>query len=98
MLSFTWDDAKARINIAKHGVNFNEAISVFEDPQALLIFASDHSDSEDRFVILGMSDLARLLVVCHCYREQDEQVRIISARRATKKEIQTYRERSVDYA
>ena len=94
MISFVWDDVKAQINMEKHGVSFEEAQSVFNDEQALLIFDPDHSMDEDRFVILGLSNEAHLLVVCHCYREQGEQIRIISARKATKNESKTYKERS----
>lgn len=98
MISFVWDDIKAQINLEKHGVSFEEAKSVFDDEQALLIFDPDHSMDEERFVILGLSDAAHLLVVCHCYREQGEQIRIISARKATKNESRTYKERSNSYA
>ncbi len=90
---FIWDDKKAEINIRKHGVSFAEAATVFDDYDALLIYDPDHSEEEDRFIILGMSSGLRLLVVCHCYRESDEQIRIISARKATKEETSTYNER-----
>ena len=90
---FIWDDKKAEINIRKQGVSFAEAATVFDDYDALLIYDPDHSEEEDRFIILGMSSGLRLLVVCHCYRESDEQIRIISARKATKEETSTYNER-----
>lgn len=87
---FTWDEDKATSNLKKHGVTFAEAQTVFDDDNALRIFDPDHSETEDRFVLLGLSVQLRTLVVCHCYREDDEQIRIISARKATKKEEQAY--------
>ncbi len=90
---FVWDDNKAEINLRKHGVSFEEASTVFEDYDALQIFDPDHSEDEDRFIMLGMSSALRLLVVCHCYRDSDEQIRIISARKATKNETSTYNRR-----
>ena len=72
MFSFVWNDVKAVINVQKHGVSFDEAKTVFDDPEALLIADPDHSESEDRFVILGLSNTLRLLVVCHCYRDDTE--------------------------
>ena len=92
-MRFTWDESKARQNKQKHGVGFEEAQSVFEDREALRIYDPDHSEDEDRFLPLGMSSFLRLLVVCHCYRENDELIRIISARKATKKESSTYERR-----
>jgi len=85
-----WDENKNRQNIAKHHVSFDEAETVFYDPNAKLISDPDHSDTEDRFVILGLSKMLRMLVVCHCYRENDEIIRIITARKATKKESAFY--------
>ena len=87
---FVWDENKAEINIWKHGVSFPEAQSVFDDYDALQIYDPDHSEEEDRFILLGMSSALRVLVVCHCFRENDEQIRIISARKATKNEKSTY--------
>ena len=87
---FLWDENKAEINIRKHGVSFPEAQSVFDDYDALQIYDPDHSEEEDRFILLGMSSALRVLVVCHCFRENDEQIRIISARKATKNEKSTY--------
>ena len=82
-ISFEWDPAKASSNETKHGVTFEEASSVFiDDP--------DHSDYEERFIILGMSRRARMLTVCHCYRQDDSVIRIISARKATKTEERAY--------
>ena len=90
MLKFEWDENKNSSNINKHGVTFEEAISVFFDENALLIYDPDHSNQEDRFIILGYSARANLLVVCHCYRQNEEIIRIISARKATKNEQMTY--------
>lgn len=90
-LRFIWDEGKARTNERKHGVTFNEAKPVFYDDNAELIGDPDHSGHEDRFVMLGMSDRARILIVCHCYRESNSIIRIISARKATRKEQAQYR-------
>ena len=90
-LRFIWDEGKARTNERKHGVTFNEAKTVFYDDNAELISDPDHSGHEDRFVMLGMSDRARILIVCHCYRESNSIIRIISARKATRKEQAQYR-------
>ena len=83
---FDWDANKNRINIRRHGISFYEAVSAFSDENAVLIADEEHSEEEDRFVLLGLSEKARLLVVCHCYRESDLVIRIISARKATKPE------------
>jgi uncharacterized DUF497 family protein len=90
-LQFIWDEGKARTNERKHGVTFDEAKTVFYDDDAELIGDPDHSSSEDRFVMLGMSMRARVLIVCHCYRQDNGVIRIISARKATKKEQSQYR-------
>ena len=90
-LSFVWDSDKNILNQTKHdGIDFDEAKTVFYDEQARVIYDSGHSLNEDRFVILGISNKLRLLVVCHCYRESDSVIRLISARKATKKEAETY--------
>ena len=90
-LSFVWDPRKNTTNKAKHdGVDFEEAKSVFYDENARLIYDPDHSVNEDRFIILGISSNLRVLVVCHCYKESESIIRIISARKATKKEEQVY--------
>lgn len=89
-MQFSWDDSKAASNRKKHGVSFEEAQTVFDDYYALRIFDPDHSESEDRFLLLGFSAVLRMLVVCHCYREGDDHIRIISARKATKKETEAY--------
>ena len=90
-LRFEWENRKAAANLRKHGVSFEEARSVFFDEQARLIDDPDHSEEEDRFVLLGLSGALRLLLVCHCYRSEGEVIRIISARRATRTEAKFYR-------
>ena len=82
-LRFEWDPAKARENSRKHGVSFEEARTVFLDEDALLKPDEDHSDDEDRFILLGLSSTLRVILVCHCYRQGDEVIRIISARKAS---------------
>ena len=89
-LHFEWDYRKAAANERKHGVSFEEAKAVFSDERAKLIDDPDHSEEEDRFVLLGLSNLLRLLVVCHCYREDANVIRIISARKAMAKESKFY--------
>lgn len=93
MIKFEWDDNKNKANIEKHGISFEEAASVFQDEGALIIADEEHSESEERFILIGFSFRANLLVVCHCYREKDSAIRIISARKADKKERQKYIER-----
>ena len=89
-LRFEWDAHKATANLKKHGVSFDEAKSVFQDERAKLIDDPDHSGDEDRFVLLGLSHALRLLVVCHCYRSDDNIIRIISARKASAHEAKAY--------
>jgi hypothetical protein len=89
-ISFIWDENKADENRRKHNISFEEAQTVFTDPNARMIFDPEHSGAEDRFVILGISSALRLLVVCHCYRDKDMVIRIISARKATKQEQKQY--------
>ena len=89
-LSFQWNLKKAESNEAKHGVSFDEAKTVFYDERALVIADPDHSKLEDRFVIMGMSSLSRVLVVVHCLRGDNNVIRIISARKAGTKEMQSY--------
>lgn len=91
-LRFEWDDNKNRLNHAKHGITFEEARSVFWDDGALLIDDPEHSEEEERFIILGLSYKANLLVVCHCCRASDTVIRIISARKAVSSEIRFYEE------
>ena len=88
-LAFEWDDKKSASNETKHGVSFDEAKSIFTDQFARLIADPDHSDEEDRFILLGTSIHSRLLVVCHCIRMNDS-IRIISARKADKQEREIY--------
>lgn len=89
-IRFVWDERKNRENRKKHGVSFEEAESVFFDEKAREFFDPDHSDEEDRFLLVGRSYQLRILLVCHCYREGDRIIRIISARRATKAERSVY--------
>lgn len=89
-IRFEWDEDKARENLRKHGVSFEEAQTVFLDDHALMIRDDEHSTEEDRFVLLGLSATLRKLVVCHCYREDDEVIRIISAREADRRERAQY--------
>lgn len=88
-LAFEWDEKKSASNRKKHGITFEEAKSVFSDQFARLIPDPDHSDEEDRFILLGTSIHSNLLVVCHCERS-DNCIRIISARKAVKKEREIY--------
>lgn len=88
-LRFVWARSKAASNLKKHGVSFEEAQAVFSDEFARLIPDPDHSDEEDRFLLLGLGSKLRLLIVCHCYRDGDV-IRIISARKASKPERQQY--------
>ena len=89
-IGFAWDDNKALLNKKKHGVSFEEARSVFYDEYALEFYDPDHSRYEDRFIMLGVSESSRVLVVCHCVREEGAVIRIISARKAVKKEAEHY--------
>ena len=90
MIKFEWDAKKAASNIKKHGVSFDSAQSVFYDEFAIQFFDEENSDSEDRFLMLGFSDEASLLMVCHCERDLGSTIRIISARKATKSESKHY--------
>jgi uncharacterized DUF497 family protein len=92
-LRFDWDPKKDRTNQKKHGVSFAEAKSAFSDERGLLRDDPDHSEDEDRFILLGMSSSLRLLVVCHCYRARGDVIRIISARKAEQLEQQDYFDR-----
>ena len=89
-MRFEWEPKKNEVNIRKHGINFDEAETVFEDERAVTIYDKEHSDDEDRFKIIGVSWKLRELTVCHCLREDDDVTRIISARRATKSESKLY--------
>ena len=88
-MRFEWDPRKARTNAEKHGISFEEARTVFYDDNARLIDDPDHSDGEERFILMGISGNLRVLTVCHCYRD-DDIIRIISARKATKHEKNYY--------
>ena len=90
MIKFEWDPPKAAANLRKHQVSFDEAKSVFYDEFAVQFFDEEHSLDEERFLMLGMSSGAKLLIVCHCEREHGEVIRIISARKATKRESAFY--------
>ena len=90
MYNFDWDENKNRINLEKHGITFEEASTVFFDDKAILFDDPEHSIEEDRFLLLGMSETAKVCIVCHCYRKSDTVIRIISARQATRKEEQKY--------
>ena len=92
MFVFEWDESKAKSNLKKHGVSFEEAQSVFFDENARIVPDPEHSDDEDRFILLGISANVRILTVCHCYRHDEKTVRIISARRATNHEAKQYQE------
>ncbi|MGR5115472.1 BrnT family toxin [Photobacterium damselae] len=91
-LQFEWDPNKAESNIRKHGVTFTEAESVFSDEYARVIPDPDSSYGEECFIIMGLSEKYNTLVVCHCYRGDDERIRIISARKAEKRERKQYEE------
>ena len=89
-IQFEWDEEKSRENKRKHRVSFEEAQTAFLDENAIRFFDPDHSQDEDRFIMLGMGFTLRVLVVCHCYREDDLVIRIISARKADKREQSDY--------
>ena len=90
-LRFVWDLKKARANLKKHGIAFEEARAVFYDEHAVEFYDDGHSQWEDRFLLQGLSAQLRLLLVCHCYREEDGVIRLVSARRATRAESEHYR-------
>jgi len=90
-MRFEWDPSKASANVRKHGVSFDEARSVFYDDFAVQFFDEDNSVDEERFIMLGLSSEARLLIVCHCERSDGAVIRIISARKATRNEAAFYR-------
>jgi len=89
-IKFEWDENKNVINLKKHKISFDEAKTVFYDEEARIIDDPEHSEEEERFILLGLSEKANLLVVCHCYRVSDTVIRIISARKATKTETKQY--------
>jgi uncharacterized DUF497 family protein len=89
-ITFQWDEKKNKLNQKEHGVSFEEAGSVFYDENAVQYYDPDHSDEEDRFLMLGLSNRLRVLIVSHCFREDDSVIRIISARKAVRKERKEY--------
>jgi len=89
-MKFEWDENKNRINRIKHGISFQEAETVFDDENAVVIYDDKHSISEERFIIIGIDFNYRELTVCHCYRGKDDTIRIISARKASKNEFKLY--------
>ena len=89
-LRFEWDKRREQANIRKHGITFEEAQTVFRDENAIQYFDPDHSEDEERFILLGLSTRVRALVVCHCFRESELVIRIISARRADSSESRSY--------
>ena len=90
MIRFEWDASKSTANLRKYRVSFTEAKSVFYDEFAVQFFDDEHSSDEDRFLLLGLSSGTRLLIVCHCERDDGEVIRIISARKATQRESAFY--------
>ena len=93
MLRFEWDDRKNAQNRRKHGIGFEEAQTVFFDERALLIADPDHSKQDERFILLWLSNALRTLVVCHCYGQEGDVIRLISARRADRQERENYENR-----
>ncbi len=93
-LHFVWDKSKSELNRKKHGIAFEEAKSVFFDENAIEFFDPDHSESEDRFILLGLSFRLRILIVCYCHRDDNSLIRIISARKATSQEHRHYEGRN----
>ena len=91
-MKFEWDENKNEINQRKHGISFDEVTSVFRDAFAIVFDDPDHSENEERFLIIGTSDKRGICLVSHCYRGQDQVIRIISARKATKTESNIYEE------
>ena len=90
-IQFEWNEAKAEINEKKHHISFKEASSVFYDELAIEFYDDKHSEWEDRFLLLGLSNRLNLLLICHCYRETKNTIRLISARKATKNESKYYK-------
>ncbi len=89
-LIFSWDDNKNTLNKQKHGISFEEAQTVFFDENAIEFDDPDHSINEERFILLDLNQNFKVLVVCHCYRKNETEIRIITARKATKKEQKVY--------
>ena len=91
-MQFNWDNNKAKSNLIKHKISFEEAKTVFDDDNARLIYDPEHSVDEDRFILLGLSYKLKVLTVVHCYKDSEENIRIISARKSTKNEEKQYKE------
>ena len=91
-IEFSWDEKKFQQNLKKHKISFEEAKTVFGDENARLIDDPDHSEDEDRFILIGLSVVLKVLTVVHCYRDDEHNVRIISARKSTKNEEKQYKE------
>ena len=89
-IRFEWDEKKHSLNKRKHGISFNEGQTVFADENGLILADPDHSQEEDRLILLGLSSSFRLIVVSHTYRKEDAVIRIISARKATRSEQKQY--------
>jgi uncharacterized DUF497 family protein len=89
-LRFEWDPAKAAANVRKHGVSFDEAETAFSDEHALLLDDPELSADDDRFILIGLSAALRMVVLCHCYHEGADVIRLISARKATRTERRDY--------
>ena len=90
-IHFNWDKIKSKVNEKKHKISFQEASTVFSDEMAVEFYDNEHSEWEDRFLLLGLSNKLNLLIVCHCYRESEGVIRIMSARKATKNESKYYK-------
>ncbi len=91
-ITFSWDERKARDNLRKHAVPFEEAVTAFSDENARLMYDPEHSQNEDRFVLLGISSKLRILIICHVYHQSEREIRIISARKADRDERKQYGE------
>lgn len=91
-INFSWDNSKAKSNLIKHKISFEEAKTVFDDDNARLISDPEHSETEDRFILLGLSCKLKVLTIVHCYRDDENNIRIISARKSSKLETKQYRE------
>ena len=91
-IKFSWDNSKAKSNLIKHKISFEEAKTVFDDDNARLIPDPEHSETEDRFILLGLSCKLKVLTIVHCYRDDENNIRIISARKSSKLETKQYRE------
>ena len=91
-IRFSWDQTKAKSNLIKHKISFEEAKTVFDDENARLMYDPDHSEDEDRFILLGLSYTLKILTIVHCYTDNENNIRIISARKSTKQETKQYKE------